>query len=227
MFKNLAKKHVEKYKEKRAEKRDPTVAERRAHYSPLRLYLHSTMEIFTADWVLMEGVNPGFEFPKGEMDINAIGKMPFGDGVTCWRIYLEDSNDEEFILTLLESDDEIGDAILLKQVATIVPSTQAQLDRFTTQIGFKTLETDSGEVYDRESGDEWTEKVDFHDNEYKERFIEESGVQDFINQYIIYSRKIESGEKEWFFVGLEEGDEFGELAFQAGYKVDVPDIEVR
>lgn len=227
MFKNLAKKHVEKYQKKRAEKRDPTVAERADHYSPLRIYLHSTLKIFTADWVLMEGVNPEFEFPHGEMDVLAIGKMPFDNDSIFWRIYLEDEKGEEFILNLLESNGEAGEAILLKQIATIVPSTQAQLDRFVTQIGFQTLETDTGRVYDRESGDEWTEKVNFQDNEYEERFIEKSGVEDFINQYILYSTKIESGEKEWLFVGLEEGDEFGELAFQVGFNVELTDIKVQ
>lgn len=227
MFKNLAKKHVEKFKQRREEKRDPTVSERSAHYSPLRIFLHSRIKIFTADWVLMEGINQEFKFPKGEMDVLAIGKMPYTNELTFWRIYLEDESNNEFILNLLEGiDGQIGEAILLKQIATIVPDTQAQLDRFLTNIGFQTLETDTGEIYNREWGDQWTEKVNFRDHEYEERFIAKDEVEDFVNQYILYSREIESGEKEWLFVGLEEGDEFGELAFQVGYNVDLKDIEV-
>lgn len=227
MFSKLAKKHVEKYKARREEKRDPTVAERNAHYSPLRIYLHSTLKVFSADWVLMEGQNPDFILPEGDLDVYAIGKMPFDQDSTAWRIYVTDANDEEFIVNLLESHNKVDDIILLKQTNTIVPSTQAQLDRFTTQIGFQTLETDSGLVYDREWGDQWTEKLEFHEQEYDEHYVAEDEVVDYINQYILYSRKLDTGEKEWLFVGLEEGENFGELAFQIGYTVNLADVEVQ
>lgn len=227
MFKNLAKKHIEKFKKGRADKRDPTIAERRAHYTPLRIYLHSTISIFTADWVLMEGQNPGFVVPMGELKVLAIGKMPFDGGQTFWRIYVEDDNKEEFILSLLEEDEKVQDILLLKQASTIVPSTQAQLDRIQTQIGFQKLETDDALIYDRVWGDEWTEKMEFRENEYEERFISKDGVEEFNNQYILYSRAIDSGETEWLFVGLEEGDEFGEIAFQIGFTIDPQNLEVQ
>lgn len=227
MFKNLAKKHIEKFKKQREDKRDTTIAERRDHYTPLRIYLHSTINVFTADWVLLEGQNEGFVIPNGEFNVLAIGKMEM-DNATWWHIYVEDESKEEYIINMIETDGEITEAILLKQVTTITPSTDAQLERITSQVGFQTLETDGGRKYDREWGDEWTEKKSFYDAdcEFDERFISESEVLDFTNHYILYSRKIESGEKEWLFVGLEEGEGFGEIAFQVGYSVDLVNLEV-
>lgn len=226
MFKNLAKAHVEKFKKKREEKRDPTIAERRDHYSPLRIYLHSTINIFTSDWILMEGQNNGFIIPNGELSVLAIGKMKL-DTNNWWRIYLEDDAGEEYILSMLEGNGEIEDAILFKQIATMTPVSQAQLNRITSQIGFQKLETDGGMEYDREWGDQWTEKLDFYNNEFDEKFISKEEVEDFVNYYILYSRDIKSGEKEWLFVGLEEGEEFGEIAFQTGFSVDVKSIDVQ
>jgi hypothetical protein len=226
MFKNLAKKHVEKFKQRRADKRDPTISERKSHYTPLRIYLHSTISIFTSDWVLMEGQNPAFEIPNGDLNVLAIGKMPFDSGMTFWRIYVEDNNQEEFILSILEDEGTVQDILLLRQIVTVVPNSQAQLERYTTQIGFHELKTDDGLAYDRVWGDEFTEKLKFTDNEYEEHFVSKEEVQDFTNQYMLYSRDIESGETEWLFVGLEEGDEFGELAFQVGFSIDKMNLEV-
>jgi hypothetical protein len=143
-----------------------------------------------------------------------------------WRIYLESQTDGEYILALYESKGQITEAILLKQIGTVVPTTEAQMKQITSNIGFQTLQLEGGQEYNREWGDQWTEKMEFADNEFKEKFVSNEEIVEYWNNYILYSREIETGETEWLFVGLEEGEKFGEIAFQVGFSVNLADITI-
>lgn len=202
-------------------------------YSPLRIGLHSTIDISTVDWLIMqEGLNKTMVLPLGRMSVLAIGETKTDDGNTIFNVYMTDQSDEEFILQLYCADKggkpTVMEAILFKQVVSIVPLTEEEWDKNLEAIGFNTLELDDN-TYNRVWAGDYDGRIDLI--EFSENVVESDKTTCYTNNYLLYSRTFtsitETEETEMLLVGVEESDETAEIAMMLGLPVPLPNINIQ
>lgn len=219
---------------KRKLRRDKEVPATERFYSPLRIALHSTIELNSVDMVtLTDALNPLFVQPQGDLEVLAVGKFEI-DGMVVYRFYLQDTAEEEFILQLVEGKDhrtgdpKVDELTLYKQVVTLEPETETSLTRALNDIGYTTIELD-GVQYDRYWGDQYTEKMDFRS--FNETVVTPTDVNHFVDNYILYGRTIQgiTGEDvtEFLLVGLEEDDDQAQIMMQLGLQLNNTDVKVQ
>lgn len=203
-------------------------------YTPLRIALHSTIDLNTIDMLVLQGtLNPLFKLPAGSCEVLAIGNMDY-DGTPVYQVYIKDGAGEEFILQIVEGKDyrtqepKADEITLFKQVVTFEPETEASLERTLNEIGFMDIELD-GVVYQRLWGDNFTEKLDFRT--YKEKVVTPGGEVSYTNNYVLYGREVEgvTGEPltEFLLVGLEENETSAQIMMQVGLQMSQSDIQVQ
>jgi len=204
-------------------------------HTPLRIALHSTVDIQTVDMlVLKSSLNSGFVIPQGSMEVLAIGTFSL-DGTPVHQVYLKDMPGEEFILQIVEGKDyrtqepTVDELTLYKQCVTLEPETQASLDRYLADIGFADL-TLNEVVYERMWGDEYTEKANFR--KFSENVITPAGPETFTDEYLLYGRECENpvGDEpitEYLLVGIEEGNSNAQIMMQVGLKLNPSDVTVQ
>ena len=205
-------------------------------YSPLRIALHSTIELTVVDMmILKESLHPKFTLPQPPMSVLAIGKLEMLN-TPMYRVYLKDSGGEEYILQIVEGEDyrsgepTVEELILFQQVVTIEPSSEASLDRCLSSIGFMDLKLDEIQ-YDRTWGDQFTERLELA--ECEESIVEPNGsVNVYQNHYVLYGREVDhpiEDEKvtEHLLVGLEEDSHSAQVAMQIGLKLNIQDVKVQ
>lgn len=203
-------------------------------YSPLRIALHSTIELTTVDMlILQEQLHPSFVLPQPPLSVMAIGKMT-RNNVPIYRVYLEDSSGEQYVLQIVEGKDfrtqepKVDEVALFQQVVTLEPETEASLDRALSDIGFMDIDLD-GIVYDRLWGDQFTEKLPFV--RLSETTVEPSGVKQYTNEYVLYGRTFDNpvGDEpvtEFLLVGLEQDEGAAQIMMQVGLKLHTTDVSV-
>jgi len=147
------------------------IPEAEQFYSPLRIGLHTTLDIKTVDWIMIqESLNKAMLLPSQRMSVMGIGKT-LADGDEIYNIYLTDQNDEDFILQLFCAEQNTGDrvvneATLYKQVVNIIPATEAEWEVNLAGLGHNLLNLDEKE-YRRVWMAETNGKVDMLDFEEK------------------------------------------------------------
>lgn len=215
-------------------KKDKDVPAVEQFYSPLRIAMHSTIVINTVDLLLLSNkLNPFFTLPVGDMSVLAIGKMVM-DGNNVYQIYVEDTNEEEYIIRIVEAKNhhsgkaEVAEINLFKQVFSEAPETEEGVQRILSQIGFHTIELE-GQAYERLWGSQYTEKLDFRT--FEEFVVTPQEENTYTNKYILYGRDIENmaGQDyvESLLVGIEEDDDQAQIVMQAGINLNINDIEVQ
>lgn len=216
--------------------RDKDVPAAEQFYSPLRIALHSTIELTVVDMmILKESLHPKFTLPQPPMSVLAIGKLEIHN-TPMYRVYLKDSGGEEYILQVVEGKDyrsgepTVEELILFQQVVTIEPQSESSLDRCLSNIGFQDLKLDEIE-YDRTWGDQFTEKLELA--ECEESIVEPNGtVNVYQNHYVLYGREVDhpiEDDKitEHLLVGLEEDSQSAQVAMQIGLKLNTTDVKVQ
>jgi len=213
--------------------KDKEVPEAEQFYSPLRIGLHSTIDISTVDWLVMqEGLNDTMVLPSGKMTVLAIGKTVTDDD-EIYNVYMTDQNDEEFVLQLFcgkAASDKmvVSEATLFKQVVNIIPMSDAEWDENAESIGFNTIELDDN-TYNRV----WAEDFDGHVDlmEFEEKVVESGSITQYTNSYLLYSRTftsiIETEETEMLLVGVEETEETAEITMMLGLVVPLSNINIQ
>lgn len=203
-------------------------------YSPLRIALHSTIELTTVDMVVLkEQLYPNFVLPQPPLSVMAIGKMVRND-VPIYRVYTEDSSGEQYILQIVEGKDfrtqepRVDEVALFQQVVTLEPETETSLDRTLSNIGFMDIDLDDV-VYERMWGDQFTEKLPLV--RLSETTVEPGGVKTYSNEYILYGRELDNpvGDEpvtEFLLVGLEQDEGAAQIMMQVGLKLHPTDIQV-
>jgi len=209
------------------------IPESQQFYSPLRIGLHSTIDIKTVDWIIIqESLNKAMVLPKGRLSVDAIGKVTI-DNDEIFNIYLSDQNGESFTLQLYCAEPDKGDRIvneatLYKQVVNIIPMTEAEWEVNLDGIGHNVLDLDDRE-YKRVWLAESNGKVDLLD--FEERIVRHSKIHHYNNHYMLYSREVESmvgtNENEFLLVGVEETDESAEITMMIGLPVPLSNINVQ
>lgn len=223
-----------KYLKKKFGSKDKDVPVTEQFYTPLRIALHSTIELQTIDMLILDTVlHPAFNLPQGSLEVLAVGKFDM-DGVPIHQVYARDESGTEYILQLVEGKDyrtqepTLDEATLYQQIVSLQPETRASLDRYLGELGFMTIEVD-GIEYNRIWGDAFTEKADFR--MYREKVVTPAGKEEFTNEWLLYGREIDhpvGGGKvtELLIVGMEEGGGMGQILMQVGLKLNTSDIKV-
>lgn len=224
-----------KYLKNRFGKGDKDVSETEQFYTPLRIALHSTLELQTVDILINKTVlHPNFEIPNGSLEVLAIGKIEM-DGMPIHQVYVMDEAKVEFILQIVEGKDyrtqepTVDELTLYRQVVTLEPETEASLDRYLGDLGFVDIDLD-GVSFQRIWGDQFTEKADFR--KFAERLIGPGGPEHFTNDWLLYGHEVESpvgGDPivEYLLVGIEEGDNNAQIMMQLGLKLNPADVTVQ
>jgi len=212
-------------------KKDKAVQVNTEFFTPLRIGLHSTIEINVVDWVVIQqNLNDGMKIPKGKMNIQAIGEL--SNNIT--RIYMADEDHEEFILQLFiqknnDNSEEVVEASLFKQVAVSSPASEESWDKHLADIGQLNYYF-GGAKYDRTWGDEYTEQLDLI--VFDETIHTRQGDTQGANHYMLYSRKVENpiGDEatELLLIGAEETEGDGaEFVIQVGLDISVQSITIQ
>lgn len=208
------------------------VADSEKFYSPLRIGLHSTIEISTVDWLMMRSLlNPTMVLPTQSLQVLAIGEMQ-ADRDTIYQVYLCDCQDEEFILQLYctkrDGAEVVTEATLYKQVFNIVPVDEDDWTENLDSLCYNTIELDEQE-YAREWSPEYDGKVDFV--EFTETVVETDHKTQYTNQYMLYKRTFTSlvgnEESEMLLVGVEETIETAEITMMLGLTTPILNINVQ
>jgi hypothetical protein len=219
------------FKNKFGKKKEVPAAEQ--FYSPLRIGLHSTIDIPTVDWLVMQqGLNEKMVLPSGRMTVLAIGKT-VTDGDEIYNVYLTDQNKEEFILQLFCAAPAIGEmlvseATLYKQVVNIVPLTKDEWSENMDAIGFNTIELDDN-TYNRVWVADHDGRIDLV--EFDENVVAHNKEMSYYNNYLLYSRTFTSvtgtEETEMLLVGVEETSETAEIIMMLGLAVPLSNINIQ
>lgn len=217
-------------KKKFSKDKDVPVAEQ--FFSPLRIALHSTLNIATVDWLTLgEALHSSMKLPTGMLTVLAVGKtLAARDEI--YSIYMEDTANEEFILqlycTVKDSKASLQEATLYKQVVNIVPLSESEWEINTEGFGMPTLDLDD-DTYKRVWSDSSNTKVDLID--FDETVVESDRTTEYKNCFMLYGRDITSmtGSKdtELLLVGVEETSETAEITMMLGLNVPLQNIKVQ
>lgn len=201
-------------------------------YSPLRIGLHSTIDMPTVDWLMaQEGLNKSMKLPVPTFTVLAIGETD-ADGDTIYNIYMTDQANEEFILQLFcvtkSGTMNVVEATLFKQVVNIVPLTESDWAENMDALGFNTIELDDN-TYNRLWSEDHDGKIDLID--FNEKVVESDKITGYTNHYMLYSRKFigitGTEETEMLLVGVEETDETAEITMMLGLPVPLSNINIQ
>jgi len=200
-------------------------------FSSLRIGLHSTIEVNTIDWfVLQESLNKSMVLPTSNLSVLAIGESKVDDDV-IYRVYVEDNDGNEFVLQLFCANDRgtvaVSDAMLFKQTVSKIPQSEEAWDEALKTIGFNTLELDDN-TYQRVWSDDHEGQVDLL--EFDEKIVQPHKTSDYVNNYMLYSRDIEGlggTETELLLVGVEETEETAEITMSVGLPIPLSNINVQ
>ncbi len=212
--------------------KDKEVPEAEQFYSPLRIALHSTINIKTVDWIIMKDhLNEMLVFPTSNMTVLAIGETKSNDD-TIYQFYLIDDAKEEFVLQLYCVDKAgkptIEEATLFKQVVNIVPMSDADWQVNMEAIGWESLELDDN-TYNRVWFENNRGQADLM--EFKEKIVESNKTTWYDNSYMLYSREFTSmvgtQETEMLLAGIEETDETAEITMMLGLSVPLHNINIQ
>lgn len=213
------------------DKEVPTVEQ---FYTPMRIALHSTVLLDATDLMLLQSnMHPSMKIPIGQLEVLAIGKVDM-DGIPVHRVYVMDTQGEEFVLQLTEGKDYrsqkpvVDEIILFKEAVSFEPETESSMSRALNDIGFMDLELDDVK-YDRMWGDEFTEKMDFRT--YSENIVTPGGTQQATDNYILYGRTISGvvgdDTNEFLLVGIEENETDAQIVMQVGIQLHPNVIQIQ
>lgn len=212
--------------------KDKEVAEAERFYSPLRIGLHSTINIETVDWITMKDqLNKSMVLPSSSFTINAIGETKTDDD-SIYQIYAMDNDEQEFVLQLYCTNNggvpSVVEATLFKQVVNIVPLSESEWDENLDAVGLNTLELDD-QVYDRVWGSDNDGRMDLI--KFNEKVVESSKTTSYTNHYLLYSRTFisltDTKETEMLLVGVEETADSAEITMMVGLPVPLSNINVQ
>lgn len=201
-------------------------------FSPLRIGLHSTLNISTVDWILLqESLNKALVLPTQMLTVLAIGKT-HADRDEIFNIYMEDAANEEFILQLYcivkDGESRVAEATLFKQVVNIVPLSESDWDVNTEGFGTPTLDLDE-HTYKRVWGEGSNSKIDLMG--FDETVVESDRTTEYRNNFMLYGRDVTAitgtKETELLLVGVEETADSAEITMMLGLSVPLQNIKVQ
>ena len=203
-------------------------------YSPLRIALHSTVNVSMVDWLVsLPDLNKSVVMPNGNCTVIAIGTVSMGSE-EIYNIYLVDGNMEQFVLQLFCSPDDKGqgmflrEATLYRDVLEEYPQTDDEWTVALHNVGNKTYTLDELE-YERIWGIPSIDKIAME--KFEETVIRAEEIIDYTNNYVLYGRKLSQAthnpQQELLLVGVEESEESAALVHRIGLPIPVNAVTVQ
>jgi hypothetical protein len=224
------------YLKKKFGKGEQDVPPSQQFYSPLRIALHSTIEIGMIDWLgYNEQLNKSMKLPFGKMSILAIGKTVVDDS-EIYNIYLQDEHSEEFTLQLFCTDNgrggdkEVTESTLYREVRNVSPLTEEEWTDELHPVGKVGYELD-GNMYQRVWSDDYKGKIEMIS--FDEHIVRVNEELDYVNNYVLYGRELTAPydgaapAKEMLLVGVEETDTTAEIVTRIGLPIPPSAITVQ
>lgn len=221
-----------KYIKSKFVSKDEEVPANKQFYSPLRIALHSTVNVSMIDWfAAIPELNKSVPMPHGSMSILAIGSVSV-EREKIFNIYMLDEKLEEFSLQLYCSPNnkgqgmEVREATLYREVRNVSPVTEDEWTVELYSVGDPELEID-GTLYKRIWSDNAAGKVDLVP--FEEDIIREEETLHYTNNYMLYGRELEAPTPltELLLVGVEESENSAELVHRIGMGVPISAIKVQ
>jgi len=205
-------------------------------YTPLRVGLHSTIEIAMIDWLgYNDQLNKSMKLPFGKMSVLAIGKTE-ADDAEIYNIYLEDENSESFSLQLFCTDNgrggdmEVTESTLYREVRNVTPLTEEDWNDELHPVGKAAYLLDDNK-YIRVWSDDYKGKIEMIP--FDEHVVRVKEELDYTNNYVLYGRELEApyeGAKpltENLLVGVEETETAAEFVTYVGLPIAQSAITVQ
>jgi hypothetical protein len=221
-----------KYIKRKLVSKDKEVPANEQFYSPLRIALHSTINVSMIDWfAAIPELHKALVMPHGSMSVLAIGTVDV-DREKIFNIYMMDTKLEEFILQLYCSPNNMGqgmevrEATLYRQVAGATPQTEDEWTVEMYSVGDPEISLDD-KVYNRIWSENSAGKVDLVT--FEEDVIRMEETLHYTNNYMLYGRDIDAVTPmtELLLVGVEESDDTAELVYSIGLTVPLSAIKVQ
>jgi hypothetical protein len=222
------------YIKRKLKGRDEDVPANEQFYSPLRIALHSTINVSMVDWLVsLPELNKSMLLPTGNCSVIAIGTVSASRD-EIYNIYLVDSDMKEFVLQLFCSPDDKGQGMVLRE-ATVYrdileeyPQTDDEWTVALHNVGKKAFIMDDLE-YERIWGNPSIDKIAME--EFKETVIRMKETIDYTNNYVLYGRELQQAthnpQQELLLVGVEESEESAALVYRIGLPVPVSAVTVQ
>ena len=202
-------------------------------YSPLRIGLHSTVNVSMVDWLIsLPELNKSMLMPDGNCTVIAIGIVDAGIA-EIYNIYMVDGSINEFVLQLFCSPDDKGQGMILREATVyrdVLEEYPQSDDEWTValhNVGNKTFIMD-GIEYERIWGAEHASKVDMET--FNETIVRMEETIDYTNNYVLYGRELSqtthNPQKELLLVGVEESEESAALIHRIGLPVPTAAVSV-
>lgn len=203
-------------------------------FSPLRIALHSTIEVNTIDWFLIQSqLNESFKIPTGSFTVLAIGEILVQSDI-IYQVYLMDNSGTEYMLQLYcnknrQGKNEVSEVTLYQQVTMITPTTEEGWEENLSAVGFSTMELD-GITYNRVWGDVNDNRVElmtFDENVV----IPNADSVNYTNHFLLYGREIgnPAGEPvtEHLLIGVEEKADEASMTMQIGLTIPIQNVKIQ
>ena len=211
---------------------DKEVTANEQFYTPLRIALHSTINVSMIDWfAAIPELHKSMVMPQGSMSVLAIGTVNV-EREKIFNIYMMDTKLEEFILQLYCSPNNMGqgmevrEATLYRQVRGVTPQTEDEWTVELYSVGDPELSLDD-KLYKRVWSENSAGKVDLVS--FEEDVIRMEETLHYTNNYMLYGREVVSTvpATETLLVGVEESENTAELVHCIGLTVPLSAIKVQ
>ncbi len=226
-------------KKKFGSDKDKEIPDNKKFYSPLRVGLHSTIDINMVDWLsVITELNNSYVFPTGRLSVVAVGTTDTEDESNeLYTFYLIDEKMEEFSMQVMCCPSvrgegmEVVESILFREVRNITPQTEDEWEVEMDDIGRRSFDLDDTK-YDRVWSPDNRGRIDML--VFKETIVLNEKTQHYTNSYILYGRDVKvawaTGDdtpRELLLTGVEETGETAELITLIGLTIPQSAISVQ
>jgi len=219
--------------------KDKEVPDNERFYSPLRVALHSTIDINMVDWLsVITELNNSFVFPTGRLSVVAIGTTDTQDDSNqLYTFYLVDEKFEEFSLQVMCCPSvrgegmEVAESILFREVRNITPMTEDEWEIEMDDVGRSSFDLDDTK-YTRVWAPDTRGRID--PLVFDEKILLKEKTQHYVNNYVLYGRDVKvawaTGDdtpRELLLTGVEETADTAELITLIGLTIPQSAISVQ
>ena len=204
-------------------------------YSPLRIGLHTTLNVSTVDLLgVAETSHETFKLPNGSLDVVGITVVGEQDGdAPIWRVQATDNDETPYILQLQGSKDprsgvmDISEVMFFQMVGEQIPLTEDGWNKLHESFKATAFDLD-GVNYDRIWGEEEEGPIDLFVLE--EQGVELGGEVSYTSYQMLFGRMIDNfGEEETEFVlvGVEESEDSDVARTFVGFMLPAAAVKVQ
>lgn len=207
--------------------KDKEVPAQDQFYTPLRIGLHSTVEVDLVDLLVAKSsLHENLVLPSSSMEVMGIGILD-----SMYHIYGQDDQGEEFLIQMYinkhhrTGEDTISEVNLYRQVSSSHPQNQTEWDDALLMMTLPSFTLDEV-VYNRVWGGTSTSASLLP---FSEKIILPRDVMKYDNEFMLHSRNVDTPTgkvEELCLVGTEVSDEEAAITIHLGVSLNVNNVKV-